>query len=218
MSDDTNSIEPNALTRITSFNNFTAGSVFKPSDITASPKSSSPLPAMGQSSPTISLRRLMASGSPLKSGRSAYSIDFDRYKQRSEVKLASTDQPSAFELYGYGYGYGADEEKSSTQQDDSEGTKRRRFQRRNSKTPAMLMMAMNSPLFNYRDILEDKKELKNPVQQSAPSTSTNHSACTTASPRLEPRTLPNFDSWDGGLEIAEDLVMHLQKRKRSSKN
>jgi hypothetical protein len=219
MSDDTITTEPSALPRISSLNNLKVSTVFKQSDLSSSPKSSSPIAMMGQSSPPISLRRLMATGSPLKAARSAYSIDFDRYKQRSEAKLASSDQPSAFDLYGYGYGYGADEERSSTQQqDDSEGTKRRRYQRRNSKTPAMLM-AMNSPLLFHLDFLEDKKEHENSSQQSTPSASNEQSSSckTTRSPRLEPRPLPNFDSWDGGLEIAEDLVMHLQKRKRSTK-
>lgn len=63
-------------------------------------------------------------------------------------------------------------------------TKRRRFQRRNSKTAAMLFSSLSS--INPSDYLDDDKS-EEPVE----------------------------DSWDGGLEIAEDLVRQLKLRRMS---
>lgn len=181
--------------------------VVKPLDLMTSPKSSTN-PSLITLSPPDSLRRLMTSGSQ-KSGRTPFTVDFDRLKKNVEVKKLSDE---ALDLYGYGYGYGADEgdksSSSATAAQNDEGAKRRKFQRRNSKTPAMLM-AMNSPLLYHLDFLEDKKE----HEQSA-------AAAVSATSEL-PKTFEftaskTFDSWDTGIEIAEDLVMHLQKRKRAS--
>jgi hypothetical protein len=129
--------------------------------------------------------------------------------------------PSAEDLYGYGYeGYGPEDDSApAARQQDNECTtdthppanKRRRFQRRNSKTPAMLL-AMNSPLLLQLDFLEDKKDQEkdffsgfNPALPPSMSSATDTS--TTESKVAE--------SWDGGLEIAEELVKHLQKRRKS---
>lgn len=217
--------EPNSATHtdIQSSKSIAMNEVFKPSEVLASPKPSSLLSAAKiQSSPPDSLRSMLTSGSPLKSARSAYPVDFDRLKKRVEAKLASSDQPSVFDMYGYGYGYGADEDPSPKQQEQPDGTKRRRYERRNSKTPAMLM-AMKSPLLCHLDFLEDKKEFEpsptvTAANVSSPVRLNNSTPSTvTLSPRLDSRALPHFDVWDGGLDIAEDLVMQLQKRKRSSK-
>lgn len=180
--------------------------VVKPLDLLASPKASyaSSLVAL---SPPDSLRRLMTSGSQ-KSGRTPFTVDFDRLKKNVEAKTLSDE---ALDLYGYGYGYGADEEptsSSSTTAQNDEGAKRRKFQRRNSKTPAMLM-AMNSPLLFHLDFLEEKKEHEQSAATSATATSELPKA-------FEFTSSSAFDSWDTGIEIAEDLVMHLQKRKRAS--
>jgi hypothetical protein len=175
--------------------------VVKPLDLMASPKSSNGSSRVARSPPD-SLRRLMTSGSQ-KSGRTPFTVDFDRLKKNLENKKLSDE---ALDLYGYGYGCGADEDANAAQND--KGAKRRKFQRRNSKTPAMLM-AMNSPLLFHLDFLEDKKE----HEQSAASAA----SATSELPKTFEFTASNtFDSWDTGIEIAEDLVMHLQKRKRAS--
>jgi hypothetical protein len=141
-----------------------------------------------------SLSMLMAGGNSFKSVRSAFVLDLESKQQKKEVSLDA-----------YDYGYGQDEEvKPSESQHETPPCKRRRFQRRNSKTPAMLM-AMYSPLLLHLDFLEDKKE-----QEKAESGSE-----ATVPSTLETQSW-NSDSWDGGLEIAEELVKHLQKR-RSSK-
>ena len=227
MSDTTNSMEhstissPSYADNTSSTNAVVDNSVVQ-TDILESPKPVALLPtSKSQLSPPDSLRRMLTCGSPLKSSRTAYPIDFDRFKKRVETKLASADQPSVFELYGYGYGYGADEETSPKQSGPAEGSKRRKFERRNSKTPAMLM-SMASPLLCHLDFLEEKKEFEStpsePAEKVSPTGRQGSFASTIGlSPRLESRALPNFDVWDGGLEIAEDLVMQLQKRKRPSK-
>lgn len=223
----TSTMEPNTssdtYTDNVSSKNIVVDDAFMPTDILASPKQTSLLPTSKlHLSPPDSFRRMLTSGSPLKNSRSAYPVDFDRFKKRVETKLASSDQPSVFDLYGYGYGYGADEDTSPKQREQADGTKRRRYERRNSKTPAMLMMAMKSPLLCHLDFLEDKKEFESAPSETStsiasPEQQNNNSIAIALSPRLEPRALPKFDVWDGGLEIAEDLVMQLQKRKRPSK-
>ena len=226
MSDMTNTMEPTIAIHTDNVTNkkLDIDDVINMADIVASPKPTSLLPTSKiHLSPPDSLRRMLTSGSPLKSARAAYPIDFDRFKKRVETKLASSDQPSVFELYDYGYGYGADEDTSPKPREQADGTKRRRFERRNSKTPAMLMMAMKSPLLCHLDFLEDKKEFENPPTETSRSVSptdeqqSSSGSAIALSPRLESRALPNFDVWDGGLEIAEDLVLQLQKRKRPSK-
>lgn len=137
-----------------------------------------------------SLNRLMSLGSSMKAVHTAYVEEARRTREQKK-------EPSS-EDYGYGYGYGPDEDEPVKKQcaEEEPPNKRRRFQRRNSKTPAMLM-AMHSPLLLHLDFLEDKKE--EAAACESPSTST-----------------PSLDSWDGGLEIAEELVMHLQKRRESN--
>ena len=73
--------------------------------------------------------------------------------------------------------------------------KRRRFQRRNSKTAAMLLTSMSSIIAS-----DFEKEEQEPQQESEPKTiSTNED-----------------NPWDGGLEIAEDLVRHLKLRRQAN--
>lgn len=200
--------------------------VYKPADsIYSSPKASSLL-ALGRA--PNSLNRLMA-GHGLKSARSAFVMEMaSRQEKKHEV---------SFESYGYGYGQDEEEKSSSNiPQNELPQAKRRRFQRRNSKTPAMLMK-MNSPLLLHLDFLEDKKEFYGKTGVGAglgagvgasttnetTATSTSASALpsmpTTASTSTSTETAQASrkpDSWDGGLEIAEELVKHLQKRRESS--
>jgi hypothetical protein len=181
--------------------------VFKPSEMYSTGKAS---PLFG-GGPT-SLNRLMSGRSSMGSSvRSAFAMDLSR-RQQQQKKDHSVD------MYGYGYGYGADEEdKTQSHTDESPVQKRRRFQRRNSKTPAMLM-ALNSPLLLHLDFLEDKKEQ---AKAAAASTTAGSETATTIAPPspASPMTFSTkkgTDIWDGGLEIAEELVMHLQKRRKSN--
>eukprot|EP00522_Entomoneis_paludosa_P011989 CAMPEP_0172443754 /NCGR_PEP_ID=MMETSP1065-20121228/3970_1 /TAXON_ID=265537 /ORGANISM="Amphiprora paludosa, Strain CCMP125" /LENGTH=174 /DNA_ID=CAMNT_0013194091 /DNA_START=28 /DNA_END=552 /DNA_ORIENTATION=- len=85
------------------------------------------------------------------------------------------------------YGYGDDVVPPSEPE-----PKRRRMQRRNSKTPAMLM-AMSASIA-AADFHGERKPAKIGADEIK-----------------VPK--PQSESWDGGLEIAEDLVRHLQSRR-----
>ena len=149
-----------------------------------------------------SLNLLMSGRSSLKSLRVAFPLEYDVRQQTKEVSLES---------YGYGYGYGADDDdKTPKPKYELPATKRRRFQRRNSKTPAMLM-SMNSSLLIHLDFLEDKKE----YEAATTTTASPSSTAANKSPDIAGSPL-KLDSWDGGLEIAEELVKHLQKRRQSN--
>ena len=71
--------------------------------------------------------------------------------------------------------------------------KRRRFQRRNSKTAAMLLTSMSS-------IIASDFEKEDQQQES------------------EEKTISTSEDnpWDGGLEIAEELVRHLKLRRQAN--
>jgi hypothetical protein len=78
-------------------------------------------------------------------------------------------------------------------------TKRRRYQRRNSKTSAMLFSSMN---FLSQDLFDDDNATANKSAEDGKGS--------------VPRAPQDDDAdWDGGLEIAEQLVKHLQKRRLS---
>jgi hypothetical protein len=97
---------------------------------------------------------------------------------QSALMLPPSATPSSSVSFDYGYG-------GSQQQPDGERpNKRRRFERRNSKTPAMLM-AMSATL--------DLDFLRRNDEEAVKS-----------------------ELWDGGLEIAEELVQHLQQRRKSN--
>lgn len=147
---------------------------------TASSEGSSELPLKtslyASSCPnTLSLNRMMISPATFSAAHSALVRD---YRQQA-------DKPKkiCFDIVDYGYG---DTEEIPTSRPPS---KKRRYERRNSKTPAMLM-AMNAAL-GIELYEEDETERD----------STNSS---------------EDDGWDGGLEIAEELVKQLQNRRRSS--
>ena len=76
--------------------------------------------------------------------------------------------------------------------------KRRRFQRRNSKTAAMLLTSMSS-------IIASEFE-KDEEQESG----------TTGEPPKTISTTHEDNPWDGGLEIAEELVRHLKLRRQAN--
>jgi hypothetical protein len=136
-----------------------------------------------------SLNSFMGNGSPLSAVRSAF---LDMEKQRSANTKAVN-----FECdYGYGYGYGKDSEQEPP-------SKRRRFQRRNSKTPAMLM-SISASLVQLEFLDEEKKEEE------------ERRKLLNLTKKEESSEDDDDDDWDGGLEIAEELVKHLQQRRRSS--
>jgi hypothetical protein len=135
-----------------------------------------------------SLNSFMGNGSSLSAVRSAF---LDMEKQRSANTKAVN-----FECdygYGYGYGYGKDSEQEPA-------PKRRRMQRRNSKTPAMLM-SMAASLVQLEFLDEEKKEEEEKQRLAKKEISEGDD---------------DDDDWDGGLEIAEELVKHLQQRRRSN--
>ena len=156
--------------------------------------------------------------SPSFSVRSAFLQDCEK---RRKSKGVSFDQSSSEKEIDYGYGYtgmissmsvrsaflqdcekrrktskGVSFEAASEEVDYGYGVdiappaaKKRRMERRNSKTPAMLM-AMNASLATL-DFLND-------TEDSLFSSDSKD------------------DSFDSGLQIAEDLVKHLQTRRRRS--
>jgi hypothetical protein len=119
-----------------------------------------------------SLNLMMCSHSSLKAARSAF---VQKQQLQSQRKVC-------FDAADYGYGEDTVEEPP---------VKRRRFQRRNSKTPAMLM-AMSTASLDL-DFLEKKDEEK----------------------KEEISKNEDEDSWESGLEIAEELVKHLQRRRKA---
>jgi hypothetical protein len=136
-----------------------------------------------------SLNSFMGNGSSLSAVRSAF---LDMEKQRT-----SNTKAVNFECdYGYGYGYGKDSEQEPP-------SKRRRFQRRNSKTPAMLM-SISASLVQLEYLDEEKKEEEEKLK------------LLNITKKEEISDEDDDDDWDGGLEIAEELVKHLQQRRRSS--
>lgn len=120
--------------------------------------------------------------SALKAAHSAFVQNYEMNKTQQARKAVTFD-----------YGYGYDE---PLQQDRP--AKRRRFQRRNSKTPAMLM-AMSAAALDLDFLDKEEEEEQNKT--------------TTVKPVAEE---DDDDSWDGGLEIAEELVKQLQQRRKSN--
>lgn len=111
----------------------------------------------------------------------------------------------------YCLGYGVDKTTAATTLSLSSAeppNKRRRFQRRNSKTPAMLFSAMKMPqeLFDTDDDDNSSSSSKTPKEVYA-----------SARAALQKAAPEEGDAdWDGGLEIAEQLVKQLQKKRRMS--
>jgi hypothetical protein len=107
--------------------------------------------------------------------------------------------------YGYGVGYGAGEPGEPQQGIIDSGMKRRRYQRRNSKTPQMLM-SMTSSLRTF-EFLKELERNESARQELSKSDSRTSGGYVTSSSL--------HDDLDGGLAIAEELVMNLQKRLKS---
>lgn len=97
---------------------------------------------------------------------------------------------------GVDYGYGdAQPDDPSDVPKQQQMNKKRRFERRCSKTPAMLR-AMSSPIMQMSLFDEKASGMKK-------SRSTSYMSKAN-------------DDWDDGLEIAEELVKHLQNKRRIS--
>jgi hypothetical protein len=128
-----------------------------------------------------SLHTVMANrSSSLSVVRSAY---LDAEKRRS-VDLVNID---------YEYGYGEDAEQAPP-------SKRRRFQRRDSKTPEMLM-SLSASLVQLEFLDEEEKEEEERQKKSTMKESSDDD---------------DDDTWDGGLEVVVKLVKHLQQQRRQS--
>lgn len=127
----------------------------------------------------------MMSGSSALSVRSAFLQDCERRRKSKGVSFGEPQKEEQEVDYGYGnteetpdYGYGEDIVPPPT--------KKRRYERRNSKTPRMLM-AMNASLASLDFLNDDTDDLF--------------------------KTSGDDVAFDGGLQIAEDLVKHLQNRR-----
>jgi len=126
---------------------------------------------------------MVSNHASLKAAHAAFVLDYEKRKsQRRQKKEVSFESD-----------YGYDEDLVEPE------PKRRRFQRRNSKTPQMLM-AMSPSLLSLDFLDKDKNEGQ---------------LRTTSRTPLPFSDDEDDDAWDGGLEIAEELVKHLQKRRDS---
>jgi len=163
---------------------------------TAGMKRSMPTGCVPSSSGLVSnpnsLNRMMCNRAALKTAHDAFVRDYEKRKEMLRVhkqqsrKVAFAEPEDA----AVDYGYGDHAEEPSCQ--EAPAAKRRRFQRRNSKTPAMLM-AMASAQLDLGFLKEKDDEDNKPKEKK-----------------------DEEDSWDGGLEIAEELVKQLQQRRRGN--
>ena len=115
----------------------------------------------------------------------------------------------------YCLGYGVDKTTSATTSSSAEPpNKRRRFQRRNSKTPAMLFSAMKMPqeLFDT----DDDDNNNNSSSKTPKEVYANARAALQRAALQKAAPEEDDADWDGGLEIAEQLVKQLQKKRRMS--
>lgn len=134
------------------------------------------------SSPASSLNELMANRVSLQAAHAAFCRDYEQRRKAVAFPKDSVD-------YGYDdYGY--------NQETDIQPppAKRRRFQRRNSKTPQMLM-SMSASLASLDFLMDDD-------DREDKKTGTGEE---------------DEDNWDGGLQIAEELVKQLQNRRNSNR-
>lgn len=130
----------------------------------------------------MSLTKIMANGKSLKAVHEALIRDLECGSEPKSVSFALDQQD-----YGYG----------DASPDTERPTKRRRYQRRNSKTPAMLMQMQASLMgFDLSKLDEETHGVEESNERSS-------------------------DDWNGGIEIAEELVQQLRNRRQklmASKN
>lgn len=135
-------------------------------------------PCLHPSSSPMSLSKIISNRKSLKAMHKAYALDLEKRQEPKSVTFALDQQD-----YEYG----------DASPDSERPTKRRRYQRRNSKTPAMLMQ-MKSALMMGLDLSKLDEETHEAEGSS--------------------RTL-SVDDWEDGLEIAEELVEQLRNRQRN---
>jgi hypothetical protein len=128
--------------------------------------------------------------------RSLYSKNNDRMQNVHSIFAAGLERRRRAALLGYDDD-GQQQQKGSEVEEPP--AKRRRFQRRNSKTPAMLFKSMS---FLPQDLFNDENSA---TTEATKNMATEHAKA----------TQEDDDDWDGGLEIAEQIVQHLQKRRAS---
>lgn len=136
--------------------------------------------------------------------KSIGSVSFAKQPQE-----AVTTNPSEID-YGYGYGYGPGEPgQGSCLSKCESGIKRRRYQRRNSKT-AQMLMAMTSSL-NTLDFLKglETNDCDYPVLAGRSKSESD------IGDKTNDMTSSLLDDDFDGLAIAEELVLQLQKRLKS---
>jgi hypothetical protein len=146
-----------------------------------------------------SLNKMIASRSALRS-RTPYCMSYDRPVSLPCCEPMHASKRVMFESAdNIDYGYG------ETHVEEEPPVKRRRFERRNSKTPQMLM-AMSASLLSLElmttndvDVDEDEDEDESLIKTSASVEDDDDEE--------------SEECWDGGLEIAEQLVKHLQERR-----
>jgi len=167
-----------------SFNPFVkeSMSVQKNTDDTMATKEKSSIPHISQKSLCPSEHSLASVYSPRRTFLKEFSVKFvqDAKLHRAASIAAATAAVSSDLPLTSNYDDQATAEPPA---------KRRRFQRRNSKTAAMLFSTMSS--INPADFLDDERSSSGKEEES-----------------IE-------DSWDAGLEIAEDLVRQLKLRRIS---
>jgi hypothetical protein len=154
---------------------------------------------------TMSLKQMIARRSSLKSVSSSLSIEMDKGIPRKDTTPMEKDID-----YGYGLGYGPGEPGNMPEIGQEPAMKRKRYQRRNSKTPQMLM-AMNSSLLSL-DFLQELDSMREGCNVKS------HHDDVINENEIKKESLTaemSSDRWDGGLVLAEELVLQLQKRRRS---
>jgi hypothetical protein len=109
----------------------------------------------------------------------------------------NNDRKRSQEQDKYDYGYDEPTSKNGASSLQEPPFKRRRFQRRNSKTPAMLLSGLSDLISSY-DFDGDNNNTSTQTQVTPPS-----------SPLLSA-------AGDDGLQIAQDLVRQLQLRRQSN--
>jgi hypothetical protein len=167
----------------------------KPSELLYSGKSLS-LPPF---SPTSLSRMMCGNRAQLRATMRGGSSNVVGEFSPSQILKPAMKKISFDVVEDYGYGFAEPSVASSSEagphNDDGRPAKRRKFERRNSKTPAMLMAAMQAAL--ELDFIETSEE------ETERATST------------EEGDDDEEDTWDGGLEIAQELVKQLQQRRRN---
>jgi hypothetical protein len=121
----------------------------------------------------------------------------------SSQMLKPVLKTTAFDAEDYGYGFAEPSRRSPSPNGEEElrPAKRRKFERRNSKTPAMLLQAMQEALdLDLLDVSDDETDEMKARPESEHKDSDGDDS--------------EEDNWDKGLVIAQELVKQLRERRR----